>query len=707
MLKWVPYPFLRITPAFMVGILTAYYTDFHVSLWLFGALLLAYILLVVCTPRQYLFYVSLPAGLLGLLLIFLAGFIIISEKQENNTSHHIANIQEEYDYYTATVVEPPQHRDKVFRTVVSVNQFIRTDSLHSAPGIAFVKGKVILYQPEEDSLKLVEYGDQLLIRGKPQAVQPPANPHEFDYRQHLAIQNIYHQHYLLREDWKVYGHHPEWLLVGWANKFRNRCKKVILQNVPGEEAQAIVLALTLGIKDYLDDNIKTSYAATGAMHVLAVSGLHVGIIYLVLSFFLTPLLHIPHGCWLRAGICIAVLWAYAMLAGWSPSVLRAATMFTFIIIAQATRWQTNIFNTLAASAFFLLCYDPLLMMTVGFQLSYLAVAGIIYLHPRIYQWFELEHVLPDKIWDLTAVAMAAQFATLPVSLYYFHQFPVYFWLANLLVIPAAFIILSLGLFTMLSGLGLVAPAVSQLSGRVLDKIVTLVNQGIAIIEHLPAGTWQNISVSLSQVLLLYGLIIAILMLWHYRSFRYVVLIFICMFCFTLIQCYRFYRQNQQNSITFYSVDQQTNIDFTHGTMNFHLGEYNEKAQYHIAPNHIQAGLLSTFISNQAQSTEELAIKKWKNLRFCVWHGKRVVLIEQPFDEQNFISGKLKADILVVCNNAVKNFETLVDKFEFSLLVIDSSNTRYRAQRLMGEAGKAGISCHAASLQGALTIHISD
>ncbi len=705
MLQWVPYPFLRMTPVLIAGILTGYYTGLAFPLEGYGFLLLLYALLVVGTPPRYRFYISLPCGIIGLTLIFLLGGMLSNIKQENKNALHISQADSVYQYYTATVVESPQRRDKVFRTVVSVRQLVHTDSLGNIRQTRRSQGKVMLYQPEKDSLHLLQYGDQVLIKGQPELVQPPANPHAFDFRQHLAQKNIYHQQYLPAENLTVYAHQTAWSLVAFANSLRQESQAILLQNIPGREASGIALALTLGVKDYLSSEISQSYAATGAMHVLAVSGLHVGIIYLLLSWLLKPLLRIPNiGHGLRAGICIAVLWLYALVAGWSPSVLRAATMFTFIIVAQATRRQTNIYNTLAASAFFLLCYDPLLVMTVGFQLSYLAVTGIVYLQPKIYRWFDFPYWLPDKIWSLTAVSIAAQVATFPVSLYYFHQFPVYFWLSNLLVIPAAFIILCLGLLTI--AVGFAFPAAAYLPGWLLGHIIGWVNQGVVAIQQLPYSTWQDITLSLPQMLLLYGLTACILLLMHKRQFRYTIYAFICVLAFAGLRFYQFYRQNEQNSLTFYSIDGQRNVDFTTGLQNVHVGEYNDQAKFHVSPNHIQAGLLTSFV-HDTLSSNALALQKAGNLKLCVWHGQKIIFVEEPFGRTTLPEQKIKADLVVISHNSVKRLETLCALFDFSLLVIDSSNSPYRSQKLADEAEKLRVPYHAVSQQGALTLHIPD
>ncbi len=707
MLRWVPYPFLRITPIFIAGILIGNYASLSLSIAYYITLLLLYLVLIGATPKRYVFYISLPAGFTALSIIFLGGYFLMQAKQENRQPQHLTNVQHEFDYYTATVLETPQRKSQVFRTVVSVNSLIQTDSLQQGDQTVWASGKVMLYQPEEDSMSLLQFGDQILIKGKPQIIPSPANPHEFDYRQYLSQQNIYHQQYLSATHWILMAHSSERSVLSLANFLREKCKHILLTSIPHLESAGIALALTLGIKDYLADTIRESYAATGAMHVLAVSGLHVGIIYLVLSLLLKPLLYIPKaGRWLSACICITALWLYALLAGWSPSVLRAATMFTFIIIAQTTRWQTNIYNTLAASAFFLLCYDPLLIFSVGFQLSYLAVTGIVYLQPKIYQWLDFHAWIPDKLWSLTAVSLAAQLATLPVSLYYFHQFPVYFWLSNLLVIPAAFVILSFGLLTILSGF--LASAVTTIIGMLLEKMIGFVNKGIALIEQIPGSTW-HIYIDLPQMFLLYGFLIAILVLIHTRNFRYMVQAFGCVFLFVGLNFHRFYHQNQQRSITFYHVNKESHVDFTQGLTNFHLGDFNKKAKHHITPNHIQAGVLTTWIESNAipKENDRIALQKINNLLVGVWHGKRVIFIQEPFEKRKDFSEKVQVDILVVSNNAVKKLEPLQSIFDFSLLVIDSSNQTHWAKKLAKEADASNISYHAVPQQGSLTISIID
>ncbi|NNE54598.1 MAG: ComEC/Rec2 family competence protein, partial [Flavobacteriales bacterium] len=294
----------------------------------------------------------------------------------------------------------------------------------------------------------------------------------------------------------------------------------------------VVAALTLGDKSQLDKDTRNAFAMAGAMHVLAVSGLHVGILFMVIQKLLKPLSRLKNGSWFKTVILIATLWFYATLTGLSPSVLRTSTMFTFIALASHGGRQSNIYNTLAASAFLLLAIDPHLLFNVGFQLSYCAVIGIIWLQPVIYRVWFIKHKVGNWLWQLTSVSLAAQIATFPLGIFYFEQFPNLFLLTNILVIPAATALL-------ICGLGFYAscwiPEVNQLVAWVVDKIAAGMNGGVCWVESIPFSSTQDLYISLGQMALIYAVIIS-LFLWfeHKKSAcfkRFLVATIVAVICF--------------------------------------------------------------------------------------------------------------------------------------------------------------------------------
>lgn len=702
MFRWLPYPFLRFTPVWIAGILSANYLSLNISLSIWITVILLYSVLVLAIPNRQIYRWHTLMGICGLLTLFITAYFYTHFRQLDRQPWHISRMNSNYTHYVATVQEPAEARSRSFRSLVEVDYLLHQDSsgaIHSYPA----RGRVIIYQPRTDSLKLLQYGDQLLIKGKPQLVREPANPQEFDYRQFLAQQHIYHQHYLRKENWIHKGNEAPNPVLYHAYNLREQCRQIFQMHIHDPQARGIALALVLGIKNELDDNVRAAYAAAGAMHVLAVSGLHVGIIYLVIAFLLQPLEQ--RGVWgktLKALLCLLALWSYALLTGMSASVMRAATMFSFIIVANAIRRQTNIYNTIAASAFFLLMYDPMLLLSVGFQLSYLAVLGIVYLQPKIYRWVTPNSKWLDWLWGLTAVSIAAQLATFPLGLYYFQQFPVYFWLSNILVIPAAYVILSLGLLSFV--VGFTFPAFISYPSWLLENIIQVVNRGVAGIEQLPVSVLNNIYFSLTATVSLYGAIIFLLLLLYYRRFRYACLLGVCVLFIAGSRSLHIYQINQRTAITFYQVPKKSRLDLTKGRSVFHLGDQDPNAMYHIAGNHVYKLASTQFIADSV-SFRQLAMRDWHNLKLLVWQGKKIAMVRERFDYSLKLLEPLEVDLVVVCNNALYQLEDLDKYLRYKKLIIDSSNTYYRARKLSREAEERKIAYHCVPLQGAYEYQI--
>jgi competence protein ComEC len=701
MFKWLPYPFLRFTAVLILAILAASYSPWQMP---FGVLLLSggiFSLLTFAVPRRHRYRWHPLTGFAGLFWLFVTAYFYTQYRQDDRQPMHLSRLDETHSHYVATVTAPAEPRTNSYRSVVSLDYVVQQDSSRQISTLP-AKANIIVYQPREDSLQLLAYGDQILVKGMPQQLKAPANPHEFDYRQFLAAQHIYHQHYLPAVQWVKKGEKVPNVIMQYAYLLRGRCQQM-LQHIADPQARGIALALVLGIKNELDDDIRSAYAAAGAMHVLAVSGLHVGIIYLVIAFLLTPLE--KSGQWgkiLKALLCLLALWSYALLTGMSASVMRAATMFSFIIVAGAFRRQTNIYNTIAASAFFLLLYDPMLLLSVGFQLSYLAVLGIVYLQPMIYRWFTPNSKWLDWLWGLTAVSIAAQLATFPLGLYYFQQFPVYFWLSNILVIPAAYLILSLGLLCFFVGFAI--PSLLYYPAWLLEKVIQFVNKGVMGIEQLPASVLKNIYFNPAETVALYLAILWLLMLLYYRNFRFVWMLSVCLLFIAASRSLHIYQMNRQHSITFYHVPKESRMDLNVGRAVIHLGDQNPKAMYHIAANHVYKAALTTFIADSADF-KEVAMSDWHNLKLFVWQGKKIAMVREKFDRSLKLSDPLEVDLVVVCNNALDKLDELTPYLRYRHLIIDSSNAYYRAAKLAEEAAQQKIAYHCVPLQGAFDYQI--
>ena len=695
---WSPFPFVRITLVFTGGILAAYH--FKNYLFIAGVLLLllfiTYLVLLKTIPKPTFHQWSPWLGCIGLGCIFLAGYGCLLLHTETNFTRHLVHWAATIEAYEAITIEDTHEQGKSMRTTVAVRKARIQGKWQK------IKGKVKLYLPNSDTLNIA-YGDILLIRGSPQTVSPPRNPNEFDYQCFLGYANIYHQHVIRGKHVCVLAHRPPNLLKALSLKLRSYFENTLARSINNKEARGIALALLLGIKDELDFTMKEAYISAGVMHILAVSGLHVGMLY----WFLRVLLEcfsIRRSKWLVLIASLSVLWLYALITGLPPSAMRATTMLTFIMVAQTIDRQSNMYNSLGASAFLLLLFDPLLIFAVSFQLSYLAVLGIVYLQPKMDRWLTFDHWLLDKLWALSSVSLAAQLATTPISLYYFHQFPTYFLIANWVVVPAAFLIVGTGLLVLLTSFW---KGLSVCVGWLLAKIILLVNQFIYWINQLPFSLIDPIFLDTVALLLLYGLFVALLIFLQVRKFQYLIAASTMALIFFVRSMTRILQQQSQKKVIFYSINHHRAVAFVNGQHSIlWVDKRFQEAQYtyHVAPHQLAMGITSTarYSLDEQAKKQVLPLKAWKGGKIAVWQQKIFIFIDKQSVALPHFAKKIKIDFLVIEDNAVNALQPLLERFDVDRLIIGTSNQKQLALRLKIQAEALNLPSHLLQ-QGALTI----
>lgn len=348
-------------------------------------------------------------------------------------------------------------------------------------------------------------GDLISGESRFRRYEPSLNPKQFDLRSYMANKGIF-----------LYAFEDEFALRGrtfsfeamFAN-FRNKIIKAYEQMGFKGDEKAVLVALSLGDKTQLDVELKRSYAVSGAIHVLAVSGLHVGIIFLLVTQLMRYLPNQKLFRWLRAFVVLVSIWSFAFLTGLSPSVKRASFMFSFIVLAKAMNRNSTVLNSVAGSALILLLINPALLFEVGFQLSYAAVVGIILIYPVMYSWIKSRYAIVNKIWSLMSISIAATLSTLPFTLFYFHQFPNWFLLTNLLVIPLTFAIVLGSIVVCLSWFLLGS---NFFLTEILNSILKLLNYSISYVNRLPFSVTEGIWLSSYSIALL-GLSIVSLIIY--------------------------------------------------------------------------------------------------------------------------------------------------------------------------------------------------
>ncbi|GAA3970684.1 ComEC/Rec2 family competence protein [Hymenobacter antarcticus] len=539
MTTWATFPFVRYTPALIIGIVAyLYFGAAWPELWPATVGLAGLSMgLIFWSVRQRQPALTDAAGVLSLLTIVALGATLTQRATESRRADHLSRFADKVECYQAVVDEATVVRAATFATTLRV-QAVRVAGRWRA-----ATGGVRVSLPRVAGIAQPGYGEVWLIRGRPDLSKPPLNPGEFDYARYLEYRQVYHQQYIHPDQYRILRLAPPNYLVALSMRAAAQLDGVFRHYITARREYAIASALVLGIKDDVDLATKQAYTATGTTHIMAVSGLQVGLLFAAMSWLLRVLFGRVKGFRLWSALVgLAVIWSYAFLTGLSASVLRATVMFTVIIIGRALNRQDSIFNTLGVAAFGLLVWNPFLVADVGFQLSFLAVLSIVYVQPRIARWVDVEaffyarrrpwQARPvqwawrgsgwflDKVWQAVALSLAAQVATFGLGLYYFHQFPLSFLFSNLVAVPissgAVYVGLALlGLKGLAAGIGALLPAgaawwldlLPRLVAFVFEKMVWAFNEYIFLISRLMAN-WviRDIHVSALQTVLLFGLI---------------------------------------------------------------------------------------------------------------------------------------------------------------------------------------------------------
>ncbi|WP_228236207.1 ComEC/Rec2 family competence protein [Allomuricauda sp. M10] len=366
-------------------------------------------------------------------------------------------------------------------------------------------GKVLLILPSDSVGTTFRVDNELLAWARTESVPPPVNSHQFDYKAYLEKQGIHHQIRARKSTFLTLENSSQ-TLFGMASNFRESIIVKLKSYDFGQEELGVIQALLLGQRDDISEDTYNNYINAGAVHILAVSGLHVGILLLLLQFLLTPLERLPKGKTLKLILVVALLWAYAFIAGASPSIVRAVTMFSFLAYAMYLNRPTNSFNIIALSMLFILLVKPLFLFQVGFQMSYAAVFAIVWIYPKMQRFWYPENYFLQKIWQLLSVSVAAQLGVLPISLFYFHQFPALFFVTNLLIIPFLGLILGLGILVIFLALIDALPTTLVL---IYDQIIRLMNAIVGWVAQQEGFLFKNIPFDSVQLILGYVVVVAL------------------------------------------------------------------------------------------------------------------------------------------------------------------------------------------------------
>lgn len=523
-------PFIRITGLFLIGILLSHYLKIE-SRWI------GFILTILISVLIFNWHISNYATV-KIQNFLISVCILLSGVFYPNTTEKQITPFESKEYYLADVCQKPAEKAKTFQTVLLIQNKTRTKP-----------EKVIAYFSKENFDSTLTTGDQLVLLAKPQEIRNSGNPYEIDYQSIMHQRDIWFSLYLTNGTYIKTGNHSN-RIIYMAEQYRDKLISMLTTTIPEKEERSVVSALTLGYRAEIGQDTLDYFASTGAMHVLSVSGLHVALIYVILGFLLSFIKRGKAGSFIFSVVMISFLWIYAFITGFSPAVQRATVMFTFVIIGNSIRRPVNIYNSLTASALFLMLLNPNVIFDIGFQLSYLAIYGIVLIQPTLYNLVELTNPILKWSWSLFTVSVAAQITTFPLSIFYFNQFPNLFWLSSFVVIPVTTFIIWLTLvffiFSPFHGLAMII-------GVVIQMITHFMLFLLKAMDALPIAVWEGIVVTQTQVCLLFGCISAIVIFGYSKKKVWLFTTLVLVLLFQIIDLKRERQLLNQNIVIVYNT----------------------------------------------------------------------------------------------------------------------------------------------------------
>jgi competence protein ComEC len=678
MINWREVPFVRLFLPFALGIVAAEYGVVLPTVWINAMLCLSMLCIIFLTIRRVEFRQRWLFGGPLSIFLFLLGFQSVFYRNELNDDRHFKqflteNPQSE-QIILATVTDFSERPNNYRLTLSCQKMGTAADSMHDCVGNALV-----YIRKDSSEKETPQYGDLILIKSKLHAVEPLKNPDAFDFQKYLHRQNIHYQTFATLDDVQILAQRRGNPIQQFAVDCQQLLLSILKKHLTTDREFAVGSALLLGYRDAVDEDVRNAYVQTGSMHILAVSGMHILLIFNGLQWiFKIYKSGNRRFRWTKAILSLLLIWLFALITGLSASVLRAAVMATFLAVGQTIKRRGNIYNILAASAFMLLIWNPMFLFDVGFQLSYFAVIGIVYFYPKIQKLVISKYKITNWIWDALAIGFAAQLVVTPLSLYYFHQFPTYFWLSGLLAVPVSSGALYVGIALFFFDW---VPYLSYILGKILFGCIYLMNEIIFLIQRFPLAVVDKLSFSLIAVLLFYPALIHIIFAIKSRKLREfwgplsIIIVLNTLYAFSTI------RHIDQKRIVIYHVYKNSLIDFMDGETCYSFSKKENGNQDTIralkfaADNHrtqLQINRIRTF-----DFDDTLKIANFNYYQgICQFDSFRLAIIDRLPNAPISVT----FDAVLIRNNPRFSIEELSQKVQFKQMIFDVSNSRYHVDK---------------------------
>ena len=673
-MKVLQFPIAKITLGFVLGILVAFYYKPAISL-VFSILFIAFCAFVityliskknVANPN----YFGLATYFLALNIGVSSQIIHTSSFQSANYIHH-KSIFEEPHLVSVTIREKLRSSAYNDRYIVLVNQI---DG-------ATKSGRILLNIRKDSLITPLEIGSHLKINERLYKSGPAKNPNQFDYGKYLENKQIYAQIYANASEIKI-GSILEKDIWYYTSKLRTKIIRNLEKSNFNKNELNVAIALILGQQQDISPEIIKDYQYAGAVHILSVSGLHIGFILLFVTFILKPFPNTRRGSFIKLIIILFSLFSFGLIAGLAPSVLRSVTMFSFVAIGMYLRRSTNIFHTLLVSMLLILLVQPSFLFDVGFQLSYLALFFILWLQPLLAQLWKPKNAMANYFWDILTVSFAAQIGTLPLSIYYFHQFPGLFFVTNLVIIPFLSVIMGLGVLVMFLA---AFDFVPFFLAKTLEWSIYFLNKIINTIASLEQFIFREIPFNWQLLLSLYLLVIAAIIWFKKPSFNRLALALISVIIFQIAYFQTYWTVRNQRELVIFNSKKNTLIAERNGdSISLYACDSLLKT----------ANQNQTFTSYSMGNFSSLKIKK-RVQNLIYFNGNKILIL----DSLGVYPKDIRPDVVVFTQSPKINFERFLQTTKPKIVVADASNFRNIQKLWMETCLKAKIPFHATGEKG--------
>jgi competence protein ComEC len=671
-------PFLRLVGLLGLGIIFQYWLNLSLVVYLILAAFL--IIFIIALQLEWLprkLYLIFCRNVVYHVLVFILGALAVISKNYSLQKH--AALQKiDATTITGEIIAAPEHKENSLKLLVQLQYGIANKNKQALHGKAYV------YLPKTTATNNLPIGSSISFKNNLNVLKNLGNPGGFDYKKYCERIGVYYQAYLKPNEFIITPSSKGFKIANFLAKTRTAIITTLKKYISDSTNAGLAEALIIGYKDDLDKNIVQSYTNTGAVHVIAISGMHVGIIYFILQLLLAPIFKKPAQKKYKIILQIVLIWLFALLAGASPSILRSAIMFSIIAAQQFFTNRQFTFNSLFASAFILLVYNPFLLWDVGFQLSYAAVLSILIFYKPIGNWFTTPYKWVNYIWKLQAVTLAAQILTLPITIYHFHQFPNYFLLANALIVPLSSIIV-IGILILL--VLQFVPILASLLGKILNACIIAMNKVAQFFEQLPYALADYLQITIVETILLYatiGLASIALLKKHKKAF---IASAICLLIVSSLHTIVKYITKQKDVLMVLNANKHSFIGIKKGgqlfakqdsSLQHNSGQFN----FFIKPT------LGYFASHNLQPLQG---NNW-------WYRNKWIAL---FNQQQKPSLNSKASkIIILQQNAKEIFAALPQLTKNDIIVADASNSNYFIKKLDTACKQQNIVLHNVALQGA-------